>query len=441
MPSRTMYRGASALAVLIAVGLAVTIAFHIPRLLRFHEQLHIALTMDDLSRRTVMALTDNGRAAQPAVIAMLDSLAVLETYFRPDFAPIPFDSLRIRIAEDERRPARWAAANRLESFGHALQHRIRSMFQRQADDLQDLWILFAFLLALTVLLTLSFVISTARSEATVRAFRVATMRYAQGHFEHRIPDRGSAGQRELIELFNTMGDQLQELERLKGEFFNKLVHDFKSPLDNIKQSADVLLGDIAEGSLTVQQRDFLQIIKRSATHLRSMVQEQLDESKLIAGQTQIKYERLDIKSLILDRIQLQKPAAKNRQVRFSVRFTDVDFVIDGDRSKLARLIDNLLSNAIKYTAEGSAITVELDDRHEGMIEFRIRDQGPGIPESMQEKVFHKYVRLARTGHTAGTGLGLYTAKYIVDLHKGQIWIKSRENEGATFHVLLPRQLS
>lgn len=329
----------------------------------------------------------------------------------------------------------------MTALGEAIARRETSMASLVETETRQTAYFVAVLAVVVTLGGLIMAFTLYRTDQTVRQFETATMQYAQGHFDYRMPEEGPGELRELKTLFNAMGDQLQELERLKAEFFSKLVHDFKSPLDNIKQSADVLLADIAEGSLTGPQREFLEIIKRSATHLRTMVQEQLDESKLLAGQTELKYERFDIKALILDRIQLQKPSAQNRQVRFAVRFTDADFTLDGDRAKLTRVIDNLLSNAIKFTRPSTTIAVELDDRIEGMIEFRLRDQGPGIPPGMLDKVFHKYVRLSNAGKTGGTGLGLFTAKYIVELHQGQIWVRSREGDGATFHVLLPKRLA
>ncbi len=99
-------------------------------------------------------------------------------------------------------------------------------------------------------------------------------------------------------------------------------------------------------------------------------------------------------------------------------------------------MDNLLSNAIKYAFPETTISVEIEDRvHE--IELRIRDHGPGIPATMLTQIFQKYVRIEHNRGTNGTGLGLYTAKYIVELHKGRIWA-SNYNDGAVLHVLLPK---
>jgi signal transduction histidine kinase len=290
-------------------------------------------------------------------------------------------------------------------------------------------------LAVTLIVVLVLLAPLLRLTATIGRLKNLTVRYARGEFDRGLEASGPDEIRELIVSFHAMGEQLQELDRLKSEFFNKLVHDFKSPLDNIKQSADVLLEDATGNRLEPPQREFLEIIKRSATNLRTMVQEQLNESKLLAGRTELHFDRLDIKGLILDRIQLQKPTATARRIRFAVKFTDAPFLLACDRSKIGRVVDNLLSNAIKYSPDTSTITVELDDRIEGMIEFRIIDQGPGVPANMQDKIFQKYVRLP--GSLPGTGLGLFTAKYIVERHGGQIWVKSREGKGSSFHVLLP----
>lgn len=267
--------------------------------------------------------------------------------------------------------------------------------------------------------------------------RAATAKIAKGDFETRIRPDSFSEMNELSESFNTMAEQLQELEKVKMDFFNKLVHDFKSPLDNIKQSADVLLAGMAGATLTDKQREFLEIIKRSATGLRQFVQDQLDESKLITGQTELKYEMTDLKALITERIQLLKPLASVKKIHFAIKSTPTPFQISCDKTKISRVVDNLLNNAIKYTAAHTTVEIELEEFPE-MIEVRIRDQGPGIPETQQERIFQKYVRLSTAKGMPGTGLGLYTARYIIQLHGGAIRVNSRPNEGAVFIFSLPK---
>ncbi len=274
---------------------------------------------------------------------------------------------------------------------------------------------------------------------SIRKLKEASYRIARGEFEARIEQRAFSEMDELADSFNTMAEQLQELEKMKSDFFNKLVHDFKSPLDNIKQSADVLLSGIAGGAPDPKQREFLEIIKRSSASLRNFVQDQLDESNLISGQMELKYETTDLRALVTERIQLQKPVATARKIHFSLKYTPTPLMIECDRSKISRVIDNLLNNAIKYSYEQTGVDIELDET-ETLIECRVKDRGPGIPHTQKERIFQKYVRLQTTVKTPGTGLGLYTARYIVQLHHGTIWVESTPGRGSTFAFSLPKSL-
>jgi two-component system sensor histidine kinase VicK len=105
---------------------------------------------------------------------------------------------------------------------------------------------------------------------------------------------------------------------------------------------------------------------------------------------------------------------------------------------LARVLDNLLSNAVKFTHPGGQITLSLQQEANKVI-LKVRDNGVGIPQSLQGSVFEKFTKANRSG-TEGettTGLGLFIAKQIVEWHNGKIWLESREGEGTTFYVELP----
>ncbi len=265
----------------------------------------------------------------------------------------------------------------------------------------------------------------------------ATQEVGLGKFDEELKIKSFTELQGLGDSFNRMTRQLEEMDRLKSDFFNKLVHDFKSPLDNIKQSSAILAKDMTDAPLTPHQKKFMDIIQRSAGELRSMVQEQLEESRLIAGQSNLTYQLTDLKSLVKDRIQLQRPTAMNKNLNFSVKFTDADFNIICDASKISRVMDNLLSNAIRFSPKHSTISVELEDQ-EDKIQVRVKDSGSGIPQNLQPRIFQKYVRQITSDTNAGTGLGLYTAKYIVELHAGKIWFKSKPGFGTTFYFSLPK---
>lgn len=289
---------------------------------------------------------------------------------------------------------------------------------------------------LAIILIVILIFDLRRILQSISGIKTITSSFAEGKLDERLPVEGFEEIRTIAVSFNAMGERMQELDKLKSDFFNKLVHDFKSPLDNIKQSADVLISGMTGDSSNAKQKKFLEIIKKSSLQLRTMIQEQLDESKLIAGQSSLIYEPTDLRQLIRERMELQRPTATARQINFAVKFTDASYIIPCDRTKLSRVLDNLLSNAIKYSFPETTISAELEDRPDE-IELRIRDHGPGIQPDMLTRVFVKYVRIDHGRATTGTGLGLYTAKYIVELHKGRIWA-TNHNDGAILHIVLPK---
>jgi signal transduction histidine kinase len=112
--------------------------------------------------------------------------------------------------------------------------------------------------------------------------------------------------------------------------------------------------------------------------------------------------------------------------------------ISVDREKMELVVQNLLENAVKYTPEGGMIDVSLS-RNDTSVVFKIKDNGVGIPESQQDRIFTKFFRSDNVirMETEGSGLGLYTTKNIVEAHKGKIWFDSKEGEGTTFYFTIP----
>ncbi|KAB2879846.1 HAMP domain-containing histidine kinase [bacterium] len=296
------------------------------------------------------------------------------------------------------------------------------------------YVVFSFLIVLII----AAIFDVRKIMKSIEQITIATQSVGLGTFDRKLEIRNFAELNNLGNAFNRMIQQLEEVEKLKSDFFNKLVHDFKSPLDNIKQSCAVLAKDMAGATLTTQQKKFVDIIQRSAGELRNMVQNQLEESKLIAGQSTLTFQLTDLRELIKERIQLQRPTAIRKNINFFVKFTDADFQINCDAIKIRRVMDNLLSNAIRFSPTDSTISIEIEDQND-KTQVRIKDSGGGIPHELQPHIFQKYARQVNSDTASGTGLGLYTAKYIIELHGGQIWFKSKPGFGTTFYFALPKQ--
>jgi two-component system, OmpR family, sensor histidine kinase VicK len=131
-------------------------------------------------------------------------------------------------------------------------------------------------------------------------------------------------------------------------------------------------------------------------------------------------------------------SAKMKKIQIKHEFLHSPVYVKANKTKLERVFQNLMTNAIKFSNAGSAISVCVKQEVFSVL-IKISDNGIGIPLAMQSEVFNKFTTAKRRG-TQGestTGLGLFISKRIVDVHQGQIWLDSKQDEGTTFYIRLP----
>ncbi len=226
---------------------------------------------------------------------------------------------------------------------------------------------------------------------------------------------------------------LKQVDRLKNEFVHTVSHDLRSPLTSVLGYTE-LIG--RAGSLNEQQIEFIGRIRSSVKNITTLVDDLLDLSSLEAGvDTRRETVQLeDILQLALDTLEGQF-RLNNQTAQLNVGENLPS--IRANPIRLRQLLDNLLSNAAKYSPSGSTIRVSLLDE-DSWIFFSVADEGPGIPQSEQGRIFEKFYRASNVpDQSKGTGLGLAIVKSIVDSHQGRIWVESVEGKGSTFFVVLP----
>ena len=233
--------------------------------------------------------------------------------------------------------------------------------------------------------------------------------------------------------------RFKEEEKLKSTFVTNISHDLKTPLTVIKANLD-LLGTLGN-SLEIQQRtEMLDTCMAEANRLEGMINDMLEAAKAEAGVL-----KLNLRSLqLLNLLQSAEARARDQTAMHEVMsILDVPphTRLQGDEGMLNRVLDNLVGNAIKYSPDGGQITIgcslHWDDREQVVI--WVADQGIGIPESELTKVFDQFHRVDQSpGRMAkGTGMGLASAKAIVEAHSGTLVATSTLGEGSTFVVTLP----
>lgn len=234
---------------------------------------------------------------------------------------------------------------------------------------------------------------------------------------------------------------LKEAERLKDEFISIAAHELRNPMAALKGFAEMLTTQSVRRmgpELDEWQQEAIDAINQAALRLVELTDDLLDVTRLQAG-------RLELVSEPSDLVALTRRVAARHQITsdrhsLTVKSTAEYVVAAIDVKRIEQVLTNLLANAIKYSPEGGEIeiTVHRDD-DSGMARVAVRDDGIGIPEAQQPRIFGRFVRAdnARDQGISGTGLGLYLSRELVERHGGHLWFESAEGEGSVFSFTAP----
>jgi PAS domain S-box-containing protein len=228
--------------------------------------------------------------------------------------------------------------------------------------------------------------------------------------------------------------QLRQLDRLKDEFVALVSHELRTPLTSIRGYLELITEDT---NLTDEQTRFLETIDRNAQRLQRVVGDLLFVAQVEAGKLSLEVSAVDLNAIVEEAVHAAQPSAAAKAIALTIEIGELP-VIQGDRARLAQVLDNFVSNAIKFTPSGGAVSVTTRVLP-GEVEVVISDTGMGIPSDELPLLFERFFRAERatSGAIPGTGLGLAIAKAIVTGHGGRIRVESEDGAGATFRVILP----
>ncbi|MGV3632229.1 MAG: PAS domain-containing sensor histidine kinase [Bacteroidota bacterium] len=235
------------------------------------------------------------------------------------------------------------------------------------------------------------------------------------------------------ELFNAL-DKEKELNELKSRFVSMASHEFRTPLTAMRLSLDLV-------SMYEQKKDsanhgkHVTKIKASIENLTDILNDFLSVSKLEEGKVENKPEKLNLKTFISELILEIQTLATNKQTINST-YTGNETVYM-DKMLLKNVLLNLLSNAIKFSPEGGAIDINVTTSP-SEVRISVRDQGIGISKEDQKHLFERFFRGQNATHIQGTGLGLNIVAKYAELMHGEINLKSTENKGTTFTIIIPQ---
>ncbi|MEI6238693.1 MAG: ATP-binding protein, partial [bacterium] len=241
----------------------------------------------------------------------------------------------------------------------------------------------------------------------------------------------------------------KEVDKAKTEFVSLASHQLRTPLSAINWYTEMLLAGDA-GPINEEQKKYLNEVATGNKRMVALVDALLNVSRLDLGTFMIEPEPVNTKEMAKSVIAELQPMIKEKKIEIKEVYGENLPIFNADQKLLRMVLQNLLSNAFKYTPALGTVSLQMRVIQKGEIfgekvlsgasfAISVGDNGIGIPERQQDKIFSKLFRAdnARESETEGTGLGLYVIKSIIDKSGGDVWFKSEENKGTTFYIILP----
>ncbi|WP_316762391.1 ATP-binding protein [Pedobacter aquatilis] len=225
-------------------------------------------------------------------------------------------------------------------------------------------------------------------------------------------------------------------EQRKDDFMSMVSHELKTPLTSLKAYLQ-LLQRMAIMKENTSEQDTLSKSLRQVHNMTTMINGFLNVSRLDSGRMHVEKSEFDLASLFKELAEELNATVHTHTI--VIQQIPDTYCLFADREKIGQVIQNLIGNAIKYSAMGTTITAGCSMTDNGNIKIFVSDQGMGIAEEDQLKIFERYYRVKgnATGSIAGFGIGLYLCKEIIELHGGSIQVQSSSNSGSTFSFTLP----
>ncbi|MBK9709956.1 MAG: hypothetical protein IPO81_01280 [Kouleothrix sp.] len=227
-------------------------------------------------------------------------------------------------------------------------------------------------------------------------------------------------------------------ERDWDTFLSHAVHEIKNPLASVKGYADLLLRRAAKEQADAYQKG-LTIISQQIARTTLLLEQISDLARADADQLQIDRHEADLASVV--RRSVDEARGTTDQHQLSLEGDSAPLLARLDELRIGQVIDTMLSNAIKFSPHGGPIAVRLrrsDDSATPAATVVVADHGIGVPPGQQERVFERFFRGSNVGGLyRGLGVGLFTARAIVEHHGGRMWLESEPEQGATCYMMLP----
>ena len=249
--------------------------------------------------------------------------------------------------------------------------------------------------------------------------------------------RGRDREMQLFDQLQENFERLQELEGLRDDLANMMVHDLRTPLTSIMAAIQTMnvVGPLNDG-----QREVMEIAETGSAALLTMINSLLDVAKFESGEMDVEYTLLSLTEVINSAMAQVAPIAMAKGIALVHEIPSDLPWLNADENKLQRVLVNLLGNALKFTPTGGSVTLEVHETEDKKaVEFCVRDTGEGIPVEAFGRIFQKFgqVGSSQEGNSMSTGLGLTFCKFAVEAHGGHITVESKLGQGSSFSFTIP----
>lgn len=230
-----------------------------------------------------------------------------------------------------------------------------------------------------------------------------------------------------------------EMDNLRNHFISNVSHELRTPVTVLRSYIDTLYNYGNDFDFDTQ-KEFIGVMNQEIIRLNRMVNDILDFSRYQSQQVRLEKKKENVVNIIEECVNQLDILAHEHKITLSIMKEPDLPEVPLNHESISRVINNILSNAIKYSPDGSRIKIRAERARVGdFVEVSVEDQGPGIPEEYQKKIFDRFFRIENATHSIkGTGLGLHLVKISVEKHHGgEVFVHSKEGEGSTFGFRLP----
>jgi two-component system, OmpR family, aerobic respiration control sensor histidine kinase ArcB len=237
---------------------------------------------------------------------------------------------------------------------------------------------------------------------------------------------------QLYQREKTVREALQVEIKSRTEFTRALVHELKTPLTPIMASSELLMEELTEEPLLGLAKN----VYHGAENMNRRVDELLDLARGEVGMLKVNPNPVDPENILREVVKYMEPFSKNNGQSLVLNLPDKMSIIIADEDRVKQVLFNLISNSIKYSSQDGEIKISAFEKDKELV-IEITDQGRGMTENEQEKLFEPYYRIEGNEKLSGLGLGLALSKRLIELQNGRIWAKSQKGKGSTFTFTLP----